>query len=103
VDDIARGTIAGLVPLGYEIINLGSDAPITVAKMIRLVEDALGKRAIIHQEPPHPADVRATWADIDAAGRLLAWQPAMTIEAGVANTVDWYLRERDWAKTISTA
>ena len=102
VEDIARGTIAGLAPLGYETINLGSDTPVTVAEMIRLVENALGKQAIIRRESPHPADVRATWADIDTAGRVLGWKPATAIETGVANTVDWYLRERDWAKAIST-
>ncbi len=103
VDDIARGTIAGLTPLGYAVINLGSDAPVTVAEMIRRVEEALGKRAIIRYEAAHPADVRATWANIDAAGRLLAWKPETTIETGVTNTVNWYLRERDWAQNIPTA
>jgi UDP-glucuronate 4-epimerase len=37
VDDIARGTIAGLKPLGYEVINLGSDEPIVLMDAIRLV------------------------------------------------------------------
>jgi nucleoside-diphosphate-sugar epimerase len=103
VDDVARGTIAGLIPLGYEVINLGSDRPVTVAEMIRLVEKALGKPAIVRHEPTHPADVRATWADISTADRLLAWKPATPVAMGMTNTVDWYLRERDWARNISTA
>jgi nucleoside-diphosphate-sugar epimerase len=103
VDDIARGTIAGLIPLGYAIINLGSDAPVTVMEMIRLVEKALSKRAIVRHEPMHPADVRATWADISTADRLLAWKPATSIATGMAHAVDWYLRERDWARNVSTA
>jgi nucleoside-diphosphate-sugar epimerase len=103
VDDIARGTVAGLAPLGYEIINLGSDAPVTVAEMIRLVEEKLGKRANIRYEPSHPADVRSTWADINVAAQLLGWEPETPIEVGLANTVAWYLREQDWARSIATA
>jgi len=100
VDDIARGTIAGLQPLGYEIINLGSDRPVTVMELLTMVEQELGLRAAIRYEPSHPADVAATWADIGAARRLLDWQPTTSIREGVANTVAWYVRERDWACKI---
>ena len=46
VDDVARGTIAGLKPLGYEVINLGSDAPVVLMDMIHLVEELTGKKPI---------------------------------------------------------
>ncbi len=71
VDDIARGTLAALKPVGYEVINLGSDTPIVLMDAIRLVEDLAGKRASIEYKPRHPADVLATWADIEKAERLL--------------------------------
>ncbi len=103
VDDIARGTIAGLRPLGYEIINLGSDAPVKLANLISLVEELVGQRARLEYRPRHPADVTATWADISKAGRLLDWQPMVTLRAGVAALVDWYGRERLWARDVSTA
>ncbi len=102
VDDIARGTVAGLTPLGYEVINLGSDRPVTVNALIHLVEERLGKRARLVHEPPHPADVPATWANISAAKRLLGWQPEVEIVHGVAETVDWYVRECAWASQIVT-
>ena len=47
VDDVARGTIAGLKPLGYEVINLGSDAPVVLMDMIYLVEELTRKKAEI--------------------------------------------------------
>jgi nucleoside-diphosphate-sugar epimerase len=102
VDDVARGTIAGLAPLGYQTINLGSDRPVTVNALIRLTEEYLGKPAQIRREPPHPADVRATWADIGAAQALLGWRPETDIATGMANTVAWYVQERDWAKDVRT-
>ena len=44
VDDIARGTIKALKPLGYETINLGSDEPVVLMDAIHLIEQMVGKR-----------------------------------------------------------
>src|SRR5574341_2355481 len=37
IDDIARGTIAALKPMRFEIINLGSDRPLALMNAIRLI------------------------------------------------------------------
>lgn len=102
VDDIARGTIAGLKPLGYEIINLGADSPVTVAHAIETVERLLGRKAQRLYEPRHPADVVATWADIGKATRLLGWRPQTAFEDGLSRLVEWYRENRSWAKDIAT-
>ena len=100
VDDVARGTLKALRPLGHEIINLGSDRPVVLADVIRMIEDAVGKKARIQYAPMHAADVRATWADIRRAGRLLDWQPEVPIEEGISRTVSWYRKNRDWAMDV---
>jgi nucleoside-diphosphate-sugar epimerase len=102
VDDVARGTIAGLKPLGYEIINLGSDEPVVLSDAIKLVEQYTGQRANIVSRPRHPADVQATWADIGKAERLLGWRPKADFQAGVRQLVDWYMANRSWAAQIAT-
>ncbi|MDE0505402.1 MAG: GDP-mannose 4,6-dehydratase, partial [Candidatus Poribacteria bacterium] len=102
VDDVARGTIAGLKPLGYEVINLGSDSPAVLMDMIHLVEELTGKKAEIEHKPVHPADVRATWADIGRAEQLLGWHPRSSFRNGFSALVDWYQANREWAKEIST-
>jgi len=102
VDDIARGTIAGLRPLGYEVINLGSDRPIGLMDFIALAEELVGRRALIEHRPRHPADVQATWADISKAGSLLSWCPEVPFRDGVTRLVDWYRRERAWASEVDT-
>lgn len=102
VDDVARGTIAGLKPLGYKVINLGSDSPVVLMDMIHLVEELTGKKAKIEYKPFHPADVRATWADIGRAEQLLGWRPYSTFRDGFSALVDWYQSNREWAKEIST-
>jgi nucleoside-diphosphate-sugar epimerase len=100
VDDVARGTVAALAPLGYEIVNLGSDHPHQVMELVRLIEGRLGKSAEIEFEEAHPADVLETWADIRKAEQLLGWRPEVSLEEGIARTVEWYEAERHWAREI---
>ena len=102
LEDIARGVIAGLKPLKYEVINLGSDSPIVLIDTIRLIEELVGKKAELSHQPFHPADVRATWADIRKAEKLLGWRPQVTFREGITALVEWYQANREWAKDIQT-
>jgi nucleoside-diphosphate-sugar epimerase len=100
VEDIARGTILGLKPLGYEVVNLGSDHPVPLKTVVAHLEDILGKSARIERQPLHPADVPATWADVSRAKRLLNWTPLTTLEEGLQAAVTWYQENRQWAREI---
>lgn len=102
VRDIARGTVAALRPLGFELINLGSDKPYTLMDLIHRVEKLLGREAILDEQPTAPADVRATWADISKAADLLEWQPQTSLDKGLEACVQWYLQERSWAQDVVT-
>ncbi|MCY4402351.1 MAG: GDP-mannose 4,6-dehydratase [Candidatus Poribacteria bacterium] len=102
VEDIARGVIAGLKPIGYSVINLGSDSPIVLIDTIRLIEELVGKKAKLSHQPFHPADVRATWANIQKADQLIRWQPQVNFREGITALVDWYNEHRDWVKDIPT-
>jgi len=102
IEDIARGTVAALKPLGYEVINLGADRPIVLKEAIELVERLVGRKATIDRKPFHPADVVATWADIQKAKRLLEWQPITPFEEGIRRTINWYQEHRAWAKDVRT-
>jgi len=100
VDDIAEGTLRALKPIGYEIINLGSDCPVSLRELIARIEGLLGRKAQIVQKERHPADVPATWADISKAKTLLGWAPRTPLDEGLCQAVDWYLQNRNWAKEI---
>lgn len=101
LDDIARGTIAGLKPLGYEIINLGGHELIKINELIQILEDRLGRKANIVHHPFHPADAMANWANVEKARALLGWEPQVTLDEGITRMVDWYLAERSWASQIT--
>ena len=102
VDDIARGTLLGLKPLGYEIINLGGHQVITVQALMEMIENYLGRRARVERHPAHKADVLTNWADVTRANSLLGWRPEVDLEEGVRRTVAWYLAERDWVSRVDT-
>ena len=91
IDDIARGTILAVKPLGFEVINLGGGRnPMRVQTVIGLIEKALGKTARINGHAPSAADMKETWADITKAGRYLGWSPETTTGDGFARTVEWH-------------
>ena len=101
VDDIARGVVAAVDRTSeYKTINLGSDRPIALNTVIGEIEQILDKTATIDHRPIHPTDVPATWANISRARELLDWEPQVSIEEGIATTVDWYMKNREWMREI---
>jgi len=100
IDDIADGTLQCLQPFGYEIFNLGNDNPVELISVINLIEDALGKKAVIKFLPRHPADVVATWADIKKSREMLDWYPKTAIEDGIRKTVQWYVQNREFVNSL---
>jgi nucleoside-diphosphate-sugar epimerase len=102
LDDIARGTILGLKPLGYEIINLGGHEVIKINDLIHMLEKRLGRKANVEYFPLHPADALANWANVEKAKALLGWEPQVSIDEGVDSLVNWYLHERSWVSQVLT-
>lgn len=100
VDDIARGTVSALRPVGYSVINLGSHAPVTLMEMARIVEELVGRPARFVYKPASEADVKATWARIDRAKHLLEWTPKTSLREGLSACVGWYRANRDLASAI---
>ncbi len=102
LDDIARGTIAALKPLGYEIINLGGHEEITINGLVRLIEEITGLQARVEYGPPNPADMRRNLADVSKAREMLGWAPQVDLREGITRLVDWYRAERAWAREVLT-
>ena len=101
VDDIARGTIAAIQDVGYEIINLGGGRnPVSLNTIISRLEELLCKKAKIDHKPFHVADLMETWADISKAKNLLGWEPQVSLEEGLKKSVQWYMDNRQWLKEV---
>ena len=102
VDDIARGTIAALKPLGYEVVNLGGHEVITINGLVKLIEELTGKKANVQYGPPNLADMFMNQADVSKAREMLNWNPQVKLREGIKNLIDWYVQERSWAKDVLT-
>ena len=102
LDDIARGTIQALKPVEYQIINLGGHEVITINQLITMLEERIGKKAQVVYQPFHKADVLTNKADTTRAQSLLGWEPQVSLDEGITQLVNWYLRERSWASQVET-
>ena len=101
VDDIARGTIAAIQDVGYEIINLGGGRnPVSLNTIIFKLEKLIGRKTKIDRKPFHVADLMETWADISKAKNLLGWEPQVSLEEGLEKSVQWYMDNRHWLKEV---
>jgi len=102
IDDIARGTLAALKPLGYEIINLGGgNTPVAINHMIHSLEKHLGKSAVIESQPAIAADMRDTAANITKANQLLDWTPTTPPDLGFQLTAQWHTENANWLDQIA--
>lgn len=77
-------------PLPYKIYNLGNNSSENLMDFIHVLEDALGKKAIIDYKPMHPGDVKETYADIEDAKRDFGFSPKTSITEGLPKFVQWY-------------
>jgi len=75
---------------GYEIFNLGESQTVKLARLIEILENALGKKAVIDCQPAQPGDVPLTYADIAKARARLGYAPRVKIEQGIPIFVEWF-------------
>jgi len=74
----------------FRVFNIGNHRSEPLLKLISVLEDALGKKAIKNLLPMQPGDVPATFADVADLGAAVGFQPDTPIEIGVKKFVDWY-------------
>ena len=95
IDDIVDGIIKSCDYVEnndnvYEIINLGSNNPISLKEMINTIGEVLNVEPNIEVLPMQPGDVDRTYADITKANKLLGYNPSITFKEGIEKFVEWY-------------
>ena len=73
-----------------ELYNLGNTHPEKVSKLIGLIEEGLGKKANVTRAPIRAGDVPMTYADVSHARTQLAYEPQVSLAAGVRRFLQWY-------------
>ncbi len=100
LDDIARGTILALKPVGYELINLGGHEVISINDMLSMIETEFGKKANVNYIHRHKADITTSLADVSKARQILGWDPQVGLKQGISAMVGWFLEEKDWIQQV---
>jgi UDP-glucuronate 4-epimerase len=74
----------------WRVYNIGNNNPVPVPEVVTLLEQAIGKPAILELEPMQPGDVPATYADVSSLRAAVDFTPRMPIAEGVKRFVDWF-------------
>lgn len=104
IDDIVRGVVAcldsaplddGSVKAGgsnspHALYNIGNSRSEDLMRVVELLEEATGIKALVDPQPMQPGDVSETFADISAIERDHGFRPMTTIDEGVPRFVRWY-------------
>ncbi len=96
IDDLIDG-ILGVIDYhkGFEVYNLGESQTTSLRELIRLIEEALGKKANIETMAFQPGDVSVTYANITKAKRMLKYHPKVKMKEGIQRFVEWYQKAQD--------
>ncbi len=97
VDDTIGGTLAAYKnPASRgKIINIASGKEISINYLVKKIAELMGYTGEIIYKESRPGDVRRHVADITLAKNLLGWQPVVSFEEGLHQTVEWYTKNKD--------
>ncbi|CCH53507.1 putative protein MJ1055 [Fibrisoma limi BUZ 3] len=88
-------TISGIVQVlntsrGFDVLNIGGLETVSLLKLVQLIEQSTGEKALIDWQPMQPGDVIQTSADLNRAYDQIAYAPSVSIEEGIPRFVNWY-------------
>ncbi|WP_329274627.1 UDP-glucose 4-epimerase GalE [Streptomyces sp. NBC_00691] len=104
VHDLARGHIAAVRRFDtitsndadgggpYRVINLGSGTGTTVLELIEAFEKVTGQPLAHETVGRRPGDNAGAYPDITLAGELLGWEPVLSVEQGISDSLAWHAR-----------
>ena len=94
IDDIVAGVVEILEcppPAGPpQLLNIGNNQPEPVMRLVSLLEESLGRPAIVTAMPRPAADVVETWASVDRIAALTGYAPTTPLAVGIPRFVTWF-------------
>jgi len=94
VHDVVQANIKAAYANGVSgAFNLGSAERITINALVDFLREASGIEPKVVHGPPRPGDVRHSLADISAAKRAFGFEPAISLQEGLKEYMDWAKEE----------
>jgi UDP-glucose 4-epimerase len=93
VDDVVRANLAALNSDRCRHVNVGTGRQAATNTIHSLVAERFGKPDAPEHGPPRAGDLKASALDSALIGELLGWRPEVSLEDGIARTVDWFLAQ----------
>ena len=94
IDDIVAGVVGVLdrppPPGPPRILNIGNNQAEPVTRLVHLLEQSLGRAAIVETVPRPAADVVETWASVDRIAEIAGYAPTTPLEVGIPRFVEWF-------------
>lgn len=74
----------------HKIYNIGNHQPVELNTFIQLLEEKLGKKAVLKLLPMQPGEVMETFADIEELANDINYKPTTSIEEGIIRFTKWF-------------
>lgn len=74
----------------YKIYNIGNNNPVRLMEFINILEELVGKKAVMANLPLQNGDMLETYANIDALSKEVGYTPQVDIRTGLSHFVNWY-------------
>jgi UDP-glucose 4-epimerase len=97
VDNVVSANLlaADVEKASGEILNVATGRSVTVNALADSIATLVGRPVEKRYEPARDADVRASWADLGEAGRVLGYEPHVGFDDGLARTADFVLGRKE--------
>ena len=93
VSDTVRGLISLMNSAFMESVNIGNPKEITVMELVEKIKELTGSKSEIVFTPLPEDDPQRRCPDIRRAKQVLAWEPGVSLEEGLKETIGWFKQE----------
>ena len=83
---------AGSSPAGGASVNIACGERYSLNQLVQILNEILGSDFKPVYQEPRPGDVKHSLADIEAAQRIIDFEPEVDFVEGLNRTVEWYRR-----------
>lgn len=94
VTDIVAGLMRLIESDVIEPVNLGNARELTVRELADIIIELTGSKSELWAQPRPEDDPKRRCPDLTRAREQLGWQPQVSLNEGLAKTIEWFARSQ---------